>query len=131
MVVDGGEMEAQMYLQISVQQIVGRPLVNLPLRLHFKVIAEAVDLVDKHLELDTRIDLVRLGHGLVQLLQGVLELVLYVNDKDYTSALAENHVRIEVWIKIINLAREIPDLELDKAVVVNVVLDDLVGRLQE
>lgn len=132
MIVDRRQMEAQQNLiQSGVGQIVGRPLMNISLCFHFEIIANPVHLVDEHLELDARIHLVGFGHRLVEFRQRLNVIIASVNDEHQGATTAEDHVRVEGGIEEIDLAGEIPDLELDEAAVVDVVLDDFVRRLEE
>ena len=102
------------------------------------VVRQAVDLVDKHLKADVRIDLVRLGHGHVQFGEGLNVVVLGgggmcwllffsgqranlgINHKDNGSAASKDHLRVKRRVEKVDLAREIPHLELDKRAVGNV-----------
>lgn len=104
---------------------------DVPLGLHFVVVRKAVDLVDEDFELDGGVDLVGFGDGQVELVEGFHVVVLGVDDEDEGAAAAEDHVAVEGGVEEVDLSGEVPDLELDEARVADVVLDDLVGALEE
>lgn len=56
---------------------------------------------------------------------------LGINNKNKSAAPAENHIRIEVWIKEIYLAGKVPYLELHEAGVIHVVFDYFIRTFQE
>jgi len=152
-VVYGGQMETQVDLiEASLVKVIRRPLVYVPLRFHFRVVANSIHLgkehvslgyqhdkrpthgyylVYKHLELDALVHFVGLQHCVLELGQRLVVVILGIDDKDQGSTASKDHVRIKGRLEEVNLAGEVPDLELHKAGVVDVVLHDLTGRLQE
>ena len=62
------------------------------------------------LKLDVLVDLVCPGDGLVQLDQGLVVVVLSIDYKDQCSTTTKDVLRVKRWIKEVNLAGEVPDL---------------------
>lgn len=65
------------------------------------------------------------------ILKCYLVLHLCINDKYQSSGSSEYHLIIKGWVEEINLAREVPNLEIDKGAAGDVILVDLVGAFQE
>jgi len=66
-------------LQAGIGQVVVGPLVDVPLGLDLVVVRQAVHLVDEHLEVDVRVDLVGPGHRQVKPAQR-LDVVILQRD---------------------------------------------------
>lgn len=58
-------------------------------------------------------------------------LYLSIDDKYQSPRSSEDHLIVKGGVKEVDLAREIPDLEVDKRAAGDVVLVDLVGALQK
>lgn len=56
---------------------------------------------------------------------------LSVNDKNQSTGSPEDHLTVKRGVEEVHLAREVPDLEVDKGAAGDVVLVDFVGALQE
>lgn len=145
-------------LQAGVSQVVVGPLVNVPLRLDFVVVRQTIYFVDEHGKVDVGIHFESSGHGEMQAPERLHVVVLVtnrgtmskqpnlltqdkgmnerttdlgVNDKNQSSSSAEDHLAVERRVEEVHLAREVPDLEVDKGAAGDIVLVNLVGALQE
>jgi len=106
-------------------------VLQLALALYPLVLAERVDLVHKHLEDDVRVDPVRRADSRLQPRQCLGVVVLRIDDPHERAAAAVRVLWLDRRRGGVNVPREVPDLKLDERRVVNVVLDQLVGGLEE
>lgn len=88
-------------------------------------------LVYEDFEFNAGIHFVGLDDGVLEFGQGLIVIVLGIDDEDQRATIAEDHVRVEGGIDEIDLTRKIPDRKLHKTGIIDVVLDDLRGGLEE
>lgn len=125
-------MKAQVdAIESSIGQIVGRPLMNVPLCVHLRVITVAIHFVNKHFELDLFVHFVRLQNGFVQFGERFDVIVTGIDDEHQCATSFEYHFRIECRIEEINLSGKIPYLELHEAAVVDIIFDNFIRGLEE
>ena len=125
-------MEAEQNAAGCLAELVGHTLSDVSLHLDLVVVRQTVDLVNEHLELDVRVDLVCFDHGEVQHGQRVRVIVLGVDHEHERIARAQQLVHF-AGAKRVQFAGQRVDREEQQRIGLDVVLDDLVARafLQE
>jgi len=122
MVVYGGEVEVDGgVLDAMVRELVLDALGDVALDVELVVVRQAVDFVDEDFDVDVWVGGLQVQDGAVEAVDGFEVLVLGVDDPDQGSDFAEDGVEVEGWVCPVNLAGEVPDLEVhERAGVVSI-----------
>jgi len=118
-------------LHLRRRQLLGELRLDLALALVALLLAERVDLVQEDLDRDVRVDAVRRHDRRLQPLQRLREVVLRVDHPHERAAAAERDLGLHRRRRGVDVARKVPHLELHKGGVGDVVLHNLVRRLEE
>ena len=118
-------------LHLRRRQLLGELRLDLALALVALLLAERVDLVQEDLDRDVRVDAVRRHDRRLQPLQRLREVVLRVDHPHERAAAAERDLGLHRRRRGVDVARKVPHLELHEGGVGDVVLHNLVRRLEE
>jgi hypothetical protein len=97
-----------------VRQLVLHALDDVPEDIAPVIVGEGVHLVDKDFDIDIGVFALQVDDGSVQSGDRIHVLVLGIDDPDQRSNFVEDGVHIEGWIEVVEMAGEIPNLEIHK-----------------
>ena len=112
-VVDRGQVEGDgRVVEAVVRELVLDALDDVALEVELVVVAQAVDFVDEHLDVDGGVGLGEVHDRDVQPGDGLEVVVLRVDDPDQCADLAEDGVGVEGGVHKFELPWEVPDLKV-------------------
>ena len=78
------------------------------------VVREAIDFVDEDFDVDVWVGWLEVQDGAIEPVDSFKVFILCVDNPNQGTNFTEDGVEIEGWVHEINLAREVPDLEVHK-----------------
>jgi len=112
-VVDGRHVKAYRSVLIAVvTQVVCDTLDDVAIGVLAELVGEAVDFVNKHLDVDVRVRLLEVENSTSQTRNGLVVIVLGINNPDESADFAKDGIEIVHRIQKIKLSRKVPNLKI-------------------
>lgn len=129
-VVDAGQVEGDGRVLASVVgELILDPNRDVPLDIKLVVVTKTINLVDEDLDVDVGVARLQAEDGRVETLHGLEVVILRVDDPNKGTDLAENGLHVEGRVlKDVDLAGEVPDLEVHEGSDAGISGSELGGR---